>query len=48
MISDPDNRPTSRRSFFGLAGSAALLCTIGGKEVVVVGYDDPGAPLTAS
>ncbi len=25
--------PTSRRSFFGLAGGAALLCTIGGKEV---------------
>ncbi len=26
---------TTRRSFFGLAGSAALLCTIGGEEVVV-------------
>ncbi len=25
--------PTSRRSFLGLAGSSALLCTIGGKEV---------------
>ena len=25
--------PTTRRSFFGLAGGAALLCTIGGKEV---------------
>ena len=25
--------PTSRRSFFGLAGGSALLCTIGGKEV---------------
>jgi FtsP/CotA-like multicopper oxidase with cupredoxin domain len=28
-------RPTTRRSFFGLAGGAALLCTIGGEEVVV-------------
>jgi FtsP/CotA-like multicopper oxidase with cupredoxin domain len=27
--------PTTRRSFFGLAGGAALLCTIGGEEVVV-------------
>ena len=25
--------PTTRRSFFGLAGGAALLCTIGGEEV---------------
>ena len=25
--------PTTRRSFFGVAGGAALLCTIGGKEV---------------
>jgi FtsP/CotA-like multicopper oxidase with cupredoxin domain len=40
MTSDPDSSPTSRRSFFGLAGSAALLCTIGGKEVVV---DSPQA-----
>jgi hypothetical protein len=29
------SRPTSRRSFFGLAGGAALLCTIGGKEINV-------------
>jgi manganese oxidase len=29
------DRPTTRRSFFGLAGGAALLCTIGGEEVVV-------------
>src|SRR5215218_5930554 len=35
----PD-RPTTRRSFFGLAGGAALLCTIGGEEVVV---DSPQA-----
>src|SRR3954470_10995274 len=27
--------PTSRRSFLGLAGGAAFLCTIGGKEVDV-------------
>ena len=27
--------PTTRRSFFGLAGGAALLCTIGGEEVDV-------------
>ena len=27
--------PTTRRSFFGLAGSAALFCTIGGREVDV-------------
>ena len=27
--------PTTRRSFFGLAGGTALLCTIGGEEVVV-------------
>jgi FtsP/CotA-like multicopper oxidase with cupredoxin domain len=29
------DRNTTRRSFFGLAGGAALLCTIGGEEVVV-------------
>ena len=29
------DRPTTRRSFFGLAGGTALLCTIGGEEVVV-------------
>jgi FtsP/CotA-like multicopper oxidase with cupredoxin domain len=29
--------PTTRRSFFGLAGGAALLCTIGGQEVEVSG-----------
>ena len=29
------DRNTTRRSFFGLAGSTALLCTIGGDEVVV-------------
>ena len=29
--------PTTRRSFFGLAGGTALLCTIGGEEVVVEG-----------
>jgi FtsP/CotA-like multicopper oxidase with cupredoxin domain len=29
--------PTTRRSFFGLAGGAALLCTIGGEEVSVKG-----------
>jgi FtsP/CotA-like multicopper oxidase with cupredoxin domain len=29
--------PTTRRSFFGLAGGAALLCTIGGEEVEVSG-----------
>ena len=40
MTPDPDTRPTSRRSFFGLAGSAALLCTIGGEKVVV---DSPDA-----
>ena len=40
MTPDADNRPTSRRSFFGLAGSAALLCTIGGEKVVV---DSPAA-----
>jgi FtsP/CotA-like multicopper oxidase with cupredoxin domain len=27
--------PTTRRSFFGLAGGAALLCTIGGEQVEV-------------
>ena len=32
--------PTTRRSFFGLAGSAALLSTSGGEEVVV---DSPAA-----
>ncbi len=32
--------PTTRRSFFGLAGGAALLCTIGGEEVAV---DSPKA-----
>src|ERR671939_212962 len=26
------NRPTTRRSFFGLAGGAALLCTVGGER----------------
>ena len=30
-----DDRSTTRRSFFGLAGGAALLCTIGGEEVEV-------------
>jgi FtsP/CotA-like multicopper oxidase with cupredoxin domain len=30
---------TSRRSFFGLAGGAALVCTIGGEEVAVDGPD---------
>lgn len=34
------DRPTTRRSFFGLAGGAALLCSIGGEEVVV---DSPQA-----
>jgi FtsP/CotA-like multicopper oxidase with cupredoxin domain len=29
--------PTTRRSFFGLAGGTALLCTIGGEEVSVEG-----------
>jgi FtsP/CotA-like multicopper oxidase with cupredoxin domain len=29
------DRSTTRRSFFGLAGGAALLCTIGGEEVEV-------------
>src|ERR687886_121464 len=29
------NRPTTRRSFFGLAGGAALLCTVGGEQVEV-------------
>jgi FtsP/CotA-like multicopper oxidase with cupredoxin domain len=29
--------PTTRRSFFGLAGGTALLCTIGGEEVAVDG-----------
>jgi FtsP/CotA-like multicopper oxidase with cupredoxin domain len=29
------DRQTTRRSFFGLAGGAALLCTIGGEEVEV-------------
>jgi hypothetical protein len=29
--------PSTRRSFFGLAGGAALLCTIGGEEVAVSG-----------
>ena len=28
-----EQTPTTRRSFFGVAGGAALLCTIGGKEV---------------
>src|SRR3954471_24840130 len=28
---------TTRRSFFGLAGGAALLCTIGGEQVTVDG-----------
>ena len=32
-----DRHPTTRRSFFGLAGGAALLCTIGGEEVAVEG-----------
>jgi FtsP/CotA-like multicopper oxidase with cupredoxin domain len=31
--------PTTRRSFFGIAGGAALLCTIGGEEVEVSGGD---------
>ena len=30
-----EQTPTTRRSFFGVAGGAALLCTIGGKEVDV-------------
>jgi FtsP/CotA-like multicopper oxidase with cupredoxin domain len=29
------DRTTTRRSFFGLAGGTALLCTIGGEQVVV-------------
>ena len=29
------DRRTSRRSFLGVAGGAALLCTIGGEEVEV-------------
>jgi manganese oxidase len=29
--------PTTRRSFFGLAGGTALLCTIGGQDVAVDG-----------
>ncbi len=29
--------PTTRRSFFGIAGGAALLCTIGGQDVEVSG-----------
>ena len=29
------DHPTTRRSFFGLAGGAALLCSIGGEDVVV-------------
>ena len=29
------DRSTTRRSFFGLAGGTALLCTIGGEQVVV-------------
>ena len=29
--------PTTRRSFFGLAGGTALLCTIGGEELAVEG-----------
>src|SRR4051794_24489559 len=32
--------PSTRRSFFGLAGSTALLCTIGGQEVSVSGRRD--------
>jgi FtsP/CotA-like multicopper oxidase with cupredoxin domain len=32
-----DDRSTTRRSFFGLAGGTALLCTIGGEEVEVTG-----------
>jgi manganese oxidase len=32
-----DDRSTTRRSFFGLAGGTALLCTIGGEEVEVSG-----------
>jgi FtsP/CotA-like multicopper oxidase with cupredoxin domain len=32
-------RPTTRRSFFGAAGGAALLCTIGGKEIDVSAPD---------
>jgi FtsP/CotA-like multicopper oxidase with cupredoxin domain len=38
--------PTTRRSFFGLAGGAALLCTIGGREVdvsAVGGLEDADA-----
>jgi manganese oxidase len=31
------DRPTSRRSFLGLAGGTALLCTIGGEEVEIEG-----------
>ena len=32
-----DDRSSTRRSFFGLAGGTALLCTIGGEEVEVSG-----------
>src|SRR5262245_54864093 len=31
--------PSTRRSFFGLAGGVALLCTIGGEEVDVSAKD---------
>ena len=36
------DRPTTRRSFFGLAGGTALLCTVGGEEVVVDSPDTLG------